>query len=761
MTRVRGEQGDSVSTSRDGSGAPQRWPLALAGLALAVSTVLIGQCAGALLPLVPLGRVGNLEPLGPAESARLGAAAQVVWVLAHVLAAARQLSAPGDRATGTRRVLRLSLATLGLAVALVLPFQSWSAARALARGRYLLGTYALVVALAMHWLFLRGARAERPPGRLRDFSWLGTGAVLLVLCGETVIDLGLLRTLRYVPGLTSYADLLLSLALNSALVLACIGAFLAISGRPLFSFLTVAVLYAVLVFANIQKLINLQSPLSVQDAYYLAELRTVLTGFVAPAVLGALVGVLGVALFGLAVVYGRTVESSTRALRALGVGVLAVAGVAAWAAALPAAARPESGFDPRKDSLNRGLAFDLLIGCLTRSVEVPPDYSDREVRRILEQRTHAPERTASDAGAPSLVLLLVESLMDPAEFGFELSEDPLPFLHSLAEEGRFGACISPAFGSQSANVEFELLTGMSMGFLPQGSLAYRQYLHQRTPSLARSLGDLGYRVQAIIVDPQSFFDRPRCYKLLGFDEVAWLDEVPGIERDVGGKYASDEAVVDAILAMDEGEAPFFAFAFSNASHAPYDPAPYGPDAVAVVDAPSERVRRDLGGYANAVRAVDRATERLVTHFRGSARPTLVVVLGDHMPPFSGPAGVYEESEYFLGSPREQLLRRHSVPIWIWANYDVGDLEGSGDEPLALSANFVGLTVLDALGIEPDPFLQVVRAVETEYDALSRVVVPRGEEARGFKLQRERRNPLVHDYEILQYELLFGDGLERP
>ena len=52
---------------------------------------------------------------------------------------------------------------------------------------------------------------------------------------------------------------------------------------------------------------------------------------------------------------------------------------------------------------------------------------------------------------------------------------------------------------------------------------------------------------------QSFFDRQRCYGLLGFDQVAWLDEVPGIERDVNGKYASDEAVVEWTNRLDRAQ----------------------------------------------------------------------------------------------------------------------------------------------------------------------------------------------------------------
>ncbi len=168
------------------------------------------------------------------------------------------------------------------------------------------------------------------------------------------------------------------------------------------------------------------------------------------------------------------------------------------------------------------------------------------------------------------MLYLVESMMDPDEFGVRYTSDPIPTIRSLRRTFPGGWAIVPeAFGG-SANTEFEVLTGMSMCFLSQGSLAYRQYLRHPIPSLPRALKEAGYRGTAIQVDPKYFFARENAYHLLGFDDVRWLDESPGIQRATRNSWPSDAAVVDAILDVSRQAEPFFIFAFPASTHAPYN-----------------------------------------------------------------------------------------------------------------------------------------------------------------------------------------------
>jgi phosphoglycerol transferase MdoB-like AlkP superfamily enzyme len=261
---------------------------------------------------------------------------------------------------------------------------------------------------------------------------------------------------------------------------------------------------------------------------------------------------------------------------------------------------------------------------------------------------------------------------------------------------------SPVFGSGSANAEFEVLTGLSMRFLPVGSLPYRQYIHRDLPALPRLFRDHGHRTVGILVDPPSYFDRPATYPHLGFDEVVWLDEEEGVERDASGRWATDQTVIDRIVTTLADERPAFVFAFTNATHAPYSRSRFPRSDLDVLDAPTPSVREELSGYANALREADRAVADLTRRLAALDEPTLLVVLGDHQPPLES----FPALEVHQGPDRRRS--RHAVPILLWTSFPAlrRELEG----PLS----GVGSEILETLGLEPGPLLRVARGPAEAY-----------------------------------------------
>ena len=70
-----------------------------------------------------------------------------------------------------------------------------------------------------------------------------------------------------------------------------------------------------------------------------------------------------------------------------------------------------------------------------------------------------------------------------------------------------------------------------MCFLPEWSLPTGSTCGILFPLLAASAEGRGLpSPPAIQVDPKYFFAREKAYDLLGFDEVRWLNEAPGIQR---------------------------------------------------------------------------------------------------------------------------------------------------------------------------------------------------------------------------------------
>ena len=70
----------------------------------------------------------------------------------------------------------------------------------------------------------------------------------------------------------------------------------------------------------------------------------------------------------------------------------------------------------------------------------------------------------------------------------ETNEDYMPFMHRMQQGEKntvTGYVQTSVCGGNTADSEFEFLTGNTMAFLPNGSIPYQQYIKSRTPSLDR------------------------------------------------------------------------------------------------------------------------------------------------------------------------------------------------------------------------------------------------------------------------------------
>ena len=165
-----------------------------------------------------------------------------------------------------------------------------------------------------------------------------------------------------------------------------------------------------------------------------------------------------------------------------------------------------------------------------------------------------------------------------------------------------------------------------------------------------------------MADPKYFFTRERAYDLLGFDEVRWLNETAGIERTARDSSPSDAASVDAIIEISRQARPFFAFAFPASTHAPYTQGSYRNTGLDVAEPLPGESRSELQEYINAMRVADQAIAKLIEHFRREPSPTLIVILGDHVPPFSSATrGIFVDQLSGM-TAAGRSLRSRRVPL---------------------------------------------------------------------------------------------------
>lgn len=339
---------------------------------------------------------------------------------------------------------------------------------------------------------------------------------------------------------------------------------------------------------------------------------------------------------------------------------------------------------------NRGLYLSLFnpmrsyqqygsIACFTRSIklsvpEKPNGYSLKKVEEITSKYTS--DTVDSNKKRPNVIVVINEAFSDPQVLGdIETNEDYMPFIHDLMKNGNCvsGTTYASIVGGQTANTEYEFLTGNSMAFLPKGTVAFQLYLRHAMPSLVTELKSEGYTGNsATHLQKARNYNRDKAYPLLGFDKFYDYTNM-GVPFVKMRNNATDQCTYDNITHDYEQQrkstdAPYFGYTMTIQNHSSYDvPFDNFDDKRIVVenaDAP------DLGYYLSLIKYSDEMFENLINYYKNTNEPTVILLTGDHQP------RIHDESMDSITNGEwrnwndEEMMRRYEVPFLIWANYDI-------------------------------------------------------------------------------------------
>ena len=161
----------------------------------------------------------------------------------------------------------------------------------------------------------------------------------------------------------------------------------------------------------------------------------------------------------------------------------------------------EYHFTPNSFYQLNGFAVSFISNMQYLDVSKPADYSVKKVEEIMEPYAEEGEKKevgGADLVYPNIIVVMNEAFSDPAVLGdFETNVDYMPYIRSMTENTVKGNLMVSVKGGNTANTEYEFLTGNSMAFLPAGSIPYQQYIRGEMPSVASQLGNVGYETFAI------------------------------------------------------------------------------------------------------------------------------------------------------------------------------------------------------------------------------------------------------------------------
>ena len=396
-----------------------------------------------------------------------------------------------------------------------------------------------------------------------------------------------------------------------------------------------------------------------------------------------------------------------------------------------------------------GFLVNFAMDIPSVSVNKPDDY-DADRIALLENRYSAPQQPASDSDSPVIIAIMDESFADFSILGekFDTNVEVTPFISSLKnmENTISGYALSSVYGGQTANSEFEFLTGNTMAWLPNGSIPYQQYLHGDLYSMVSVLNGMDYDCIAMHPYLENGWNRPEIYSGFGFDDTVFLDEFE--QDDLIREYVSDREMFLKIIDEYENRATdrLFIFGITMQNHGGYTYE--GDNYVPSVELNGYSAEYpDAEQYLSLLHESDQAIAQLIKYFSGVDGKVVVVFFGDHLPALN--KGFYEEIH---GGPfeggEEELL--YTVPFFIWANYDIPE------EYVELTSfNFLAGRTFQAAGIETPPYFQFLSDLNEQVAAIN---------SQGYYLKGSN-NPADLDgtmpemltwYECLQYNNIFDE-----
>lgn len=194
-----------------------------------------------------------------------------------------------------------------------------------------------------------------------------------------------------------------------------------------------------------------------------------------------------------------------------------------------------------------GFLLNFTVSARYMRVEEPEGYGEEEVLKLIDGMETSDSAAAGEDAVTNFIIIMDESFGDLTRFeNLTLSGDPTPYYHSLTENTIKGEMVSSVTGGGTAAVEFEVLTGNNMAFLPSGTVAYQMYLTERTASLAQIAETLDCRSSAYHPYLASGWNRTTAYQRLGFDSQYYLDTTVNGD-DISTEYSDDELIRKYVL----------------------------------------------------------------------------------------------------------------------------------------------------------------------------------------------------------------------
>lgn len=386
-------------------------------------------------------------------------------------------------------------------------------------------------------------------------------------------------------------------------------------------------------------------------------------------------------------------------------------------------------FTPTVYYERNGAAVSFISTLHYLNVEKPSGYDAEEIALAAadytaDTETEKAEYLSSGEEMPNVIVIMNEAFSDlRALCGYETNIPVTPNIDALTENTIKGNLHVSVKGGNTANSEYEFLTGDTMAFLPTGSIPYQQHIKGETPNLASYFKSLGYETEAVHPYYASGWFRDHIYPWFSFDEDTFVEDFyPLYSFHLLRGYVSDKTLFDYIVDRYEendknADAPRFTFAVTMQNHGSYDKE-YDNFIPNVTVAGIEEYQR-ISAYLSLIHKTDEYFGKLVEYFTDYEEKTVIVMFGDHQPndnvvsTLMGNAGVDNSAAALDGH------NRYITPYVLWANYDIDeDVVRTVMHTDDISINYLSTLLCTAAGLPLTGYQTFLQSIQPQYPVIT-------------------------------------------
>lgn len=480
--------------------------------------------------------------------------------------------------------------------------------------------------------------------RLRKFTHNSffVAAVWAVLLNLLIETLGRFPTTTVFGGLQFMVQHPLIFFYNAMIIFATL-VIASIFKRRLFVFTIITIFWLAIGIVNGVILTQRMTPFTVKDLSILDDGISIVTNYLSTAQIAMAIGgaLAAIALLILLYIKGPKKALPVKWKRNLLGIVLTIAATFGMTSFMINSGRVETFFGNLAYAYrDYGVVYCFTNTWLNTGISKPEGYSQESILDIFsdeelgDDNAMLLEQKDEDEEHPNIIFLQLESFIDPATIKtIELDKEACPNFRRLIENYPSGQLTVPACGAGTANVEFEVMSGLSVKFFGPGEYPYKSILKEKTlETIAYDLKSLGYSTHAIHNHRAVFYNRNTVFANMGMDTFTSIEYMNNVEK-TPKNWAKDDVLVDCMLdALDSTEERDMIYTISVQGHGKYPGEQVLSDPhVTVTKAPSEDLKWKYEYYANQIYEMDEFIGELTEEFAKYDEPIVLVMYGDHIP----------------------------------------------------------------------------------------------------------------------------------